>query len=79
MAFYSKGKATMEDLFSPEFWALVSAKQRQEQRYGQAVANTAFYFFPEFTRQLDGSIYDPFYDDNRVPAFLERLADHITR
>lgn len=69
----------MEDLFSPDFWALVSAKQRQGQRYGQAVANTAFYFWPNLSRMLDGSLYDPFYQDSRVPEFLERLADLLTR
>ena len=69
----------MEDLFPPEFWTLVRAKQRQGQRYGQAVANTAFYFWPTHSRMLDGSLYDPFYRDGRVPEFLERLADILTR
>lgn len=69
----------MEDLFPFDFWTLVRAKQRQGQRYGQAVANTAFFFWPEHSRQLDGSLYDPFYQDDKVSEFLERLADLITR
>jgi hypothetical protein len=69
----------MEDLFSPEFWAIVSSKQREGQRKGQAIFNTAYDMFPQEVRYLDGSLYDPFYDDRKIGEFLERLVDRLTR
>jgi hypothetical protein len=69
----------MEDLFLPDFWAVVSGKMRNGQRRGQAIFNTAYEMFPEEVRFLDGSLYDPFYDDRKIPEFLERLADRLTR
>lgn len=69
----------MEELFSPEFWAVVASKQREGQRKGQAIFNTAFSFFQTETRMLDGSVFDPFHQDSRIPVFLEKLADLLTR
>ncbi len=69
----------MEDLFSPEFWEYVAAKQKQGQRRGQAIFNVAFFFWPIEARKLSGSTVDPFYQNGNVPYFLEELADLITR
>jgi hypothetical protein len=68
----------MEDLFSYDFWQLVASRVREGQRRGQAVFNTAYYFYTDEVRVLDGSIYDPFYDDRKVEEFLTRLADLLT-
>lgn len=70
----------MEDLFSPEFWAIVAKRQREGQRYGQAVYNTAADQFPRWAwGPLNGTLYDPFYRDERVPEFLICLVDILTK
>lgn len=69
----------MEELFPRVFWLMVADKQKCGQRYGQAVFNTAFYFWPTPTNMLNGTIWDPFYSEEVVPEFLERLADILTR
>ncbi len=68
----------MEDLFSPAFWEIVASKQREGQRYGQAVFNTTHEFHQEEARALTGSVCDPFYRDDNVKAFLTKLADMAT-
>lgn len=69
----------MEELFSPEFWAVVSSKQREGQRKGQAVFNTAADFFPTESRKLSGTFADPFYHDYRIEAFLTGIVEYLTR
>lgn len=69
----------MEDLFPRVFWLMVADRQKSGQRYGQAVFNTAHFLYYEEARRLTGSLFDPFYGDDKVPAFLERLADLLTR
>lgn len=69
----------MEDLFLPEFWEYVRAKQRQGQRRGQAIFNVAYFFWPKEARILCSSPVDPFYQDGNIPYFLEELADLLTR
>lgn len=66
-----------EALYGPEFWAVVASKQREGQRKGQAVFNTAADFFPAETRAVN-SLYDPFYRDENVSPFLERLTELLT-
>jgi hypothetical protein len=69
----------MEDLFSYDFWKLVESRMREGQRKGQAIVNTAYYFYTDETRKLDGTLWDCFYDDRRIPEFLTRLLDLLTR
>jgi hypothetical protein len=69
----------MEDLYSPEFWAIVASKVREGQRKGQAVFNTAAEFHHKEAGELTGTVFDPFYQDAKVSAFLEKLADILTR
>ena len=69
----------MEDLFSPEFWAIVASKQREGQRKGQAVFNTAADMFPQEVRFLSGTSVDPFYQDGNLRYFLEDLVERLTR
>jgi hypothetical protein len=69
----------MEDLFLPDFWAIVSGKMRNGQRKGQAVFNTAAEMFPEEVNRLHGTLWDPFYNDKMVGEFLTRLADLLTK
>lgn len=42
-------------------------------RYGQAVFNAAYQLYPWPTDQLRATEYDPFYDDDRVDKFIDRL------
>lgn len=61
----------------PMFETLLRAAQRAKAlhgwRYGQAVFNTALALLPMRTERLRGAATDPFYDDSRVPAFLDAL------
>lgn len=68
----------MEDIFPVEFWQDIYYRQDAKQRYGQAVYNTALLYYPVEARRLSGSLKDPFYRDDRVPAFLEGLAELLT-
>lgn len=69
----------MEELFLPDFWARVSAKQNQGQRKGQAVFNVAADMFPQEVNLLSGSLCDPFYRDANVGEFLTQLVDLLTK
>ena len=68
----------MRTIFSAEFWQMVREKEKEGQRNGQAVFNTAVHFWPETARRFSSTTYDPFYRDERVDIFLERVADHLT-
>lgn len=68
----------MEDLFPPQFWEVVRSKQREGQRYGQAVFNTMCEYHPEESRYLVGSHVDPFYRDERVEAFITNVVELAT-
>lgn len=43
------------------------------QRVGQAFMNTLFQYDPEGYERLSGSLVDPFYDDSKIPAALDKL------
>lgn len=43
------------------------------QRVGQAFMNTLFEYAPEEYARLAGSLVDPFYDDKKIPAALDKL------
>ena len=45
----------------------------EEWRLGQAYFNYAYELYPEETNQLRGTEYDCFYNDNKIPIFLEEL------
>ena len=45
----------------------------EEWRLGQAYFNYAEELYPEETNQLRGTEYDCFYNDERIPEFLEKL------
>jgi len=68
----------MEDLFSPEFWALVQSAQNRGQRRGQAIFNIAYEMFPDIVRELNTTQYDPFHRDERISEFLEELVNRLT-
>ncbi len=42
-------------------------------REGQAVFNLLYEIFPTEVDPLRGSLIDPFYNDDNIPAFLEKL------
>jgi hypothetical protein len=68
----------MESLFDFVFWTRVAAKQRQGQRKGQAVFNVAADMFPVETREVN-SLYDPFYNDDKISEFLTALVEILTK
>ncbi len=43
------------------------------QRVGQAFMNTLFEYDPEGYAKLSGSLVDPFYEANNIPAALDKL------
>ena len=49
----------------------------EEWRLGQAYFNYAYELYPEETNQLRGIEYDCFYDDNKIPIFLEELNKNL--
>lgn len=60
------------------FRAGVLYRQRIEgQRFGQAVFNTASYFWPDQVRPLAGSSYDPFHNDEKVEQFLTVVLERV--
>ena len=63
----------------PYFKAGVIYRQRVEgQRFGQAVFNTASYYWPQEVRPLAGSIHDPFHNDAKVEDFLNVVLERVT-
>jgi len=47
----------------------------KHERIGQAYFNTLAWHRPDLSEQIRGSfMYDPFHDDNKVPAFLDFVA-----
>lgn len=49
----------------------------EEWRLGQAYFNYAWALYPEETNQLRGTEYDCFYNDERIPDFLEKLNEKL--
>ena len=45
----------------------------EEWRLGQAYFNYAYKLFPKETNKLRATEYDCFYDDIKIPIFLEEL------
>ena len=44
-------------------------------RLGQAYYNVLFDIDPELAREINGTECDPFYRDDLIPAFLEKLGE----
>lgn len=44
-----------------------------QERYGQAIFNAAMEVCKDNAEELRNTIYDPFYDDDRVQMFLSKL------
>ena len=49
----------------------------EEWRLGQAYFNYAEELYPEETNQLRGTEYDCFYNDKKIPEFLEKLNEKL--
>lgn len=43
----------------------------RQQRIGQYLYNRLFGYNPDLANSITATEFDPFYNDNRVPAFLE--------
>ena len=58
-----------------EQWiARAAITKPKAQRYGQWLFNSLYSVRPDIANRIRTSINDPFYQDNRVPAFLEAVA-----
>jgi hypothetical protein len=44
-------------------------------RFGQTCFNVLYELDPDLADSIRATDLDPFYDDNKVPAFLERLSN----
>lgn len=51
----------------------------KEWRYGQAVFNYAYEFFPDIVNQLRGTYYDCYYINEKVDIFLKELIKNIDK
>jgi hypothetical protein len=47
--------------------------KRQGLRYGQAVYNCLATFAPDIAEKIQGTEFDPFFDDNKVGAFMNEV------
>ena len=45
-------------------------------RVGQAYFNVLATMRPEMAEQIRGGVLDPFYQDSRIPVFLEFVSEH---
>jgi len=46
-------------------------EQNPEQRKGQAYFNALWFTYPDLADKVRGSHRDPFYNDDRMPEFLD--------
>lgn len=68
-----------DKLLNKEFREAVANRQRNGERYGQAVYNCAYELFPEEVNQLGGSNVDPFYSSGMVRDFIRSLIDLVNK
>lgn len=66
-------------VFPREYWSGWAVKVHQGQRRGQAAFNTIHELWPEVADSLRGSVYDPFYNDSKMDAFLDEVMERLTR
>lgn len=48
-----------------------------EQRWGQAVFNVAYIYFPHETNELRATSLDPFHNNGLVDAFVDALFERL--
>lgn len=64
-----------------QFQALVriaiGSPYRNGLRKGQVIFNELNAFNPQLANLIRGTSEDPFYQDNRIPDFLNKLACHL--
>lgn len=60
-----------------ESWLTIATSNKpSDLRYGQWLFNTLTEIRPDLTAQVRATENDPFYNDDRVPAFLAWVARH---
>jgi len=47
------------------------------QRWGQWAFNLLYEAYPEIANNIRGGEADPFYDDDRIPLFLQAILEHV--
>lgn len=56
-------------------YAIRYAADNPSQRRGQAFFNALYQVRPEIANAIRGTTLDPFYRDERIPAFAEHLVE----
>ena len=56
-------------------YALKYIKDHPEQRQGQAYYNSLHAHRPDIAYSLTGTVFDPFYNNARLPAFFEKVEE----
>lgn len=69
--------ANISELYGKGFWLSVSMRQKNGERYGQAVFNSAYGLFPDEAGTMVATELDPFHNDTRVKEFLDALTTKI--
>lgn len=64
-------------LFPTDFWTAVHNRQTEGQRFGQAVFNVAYMFYPHIAGPLTATPFDPFHHDEKVNDFLHEVWERL--
>jgi hypothetical protein len=67
------------EVSTPLFWDSVQRRQRNGERFGQAVFNTAYGLYPDIVGEVAHTSWDPYYNDERVNKFLSGLAGRLAQ
>jgi hypothetical protein len=59
-----------------EFVTLVASAKRPDWRKGQTYFNYLTVFDPSLSKKVSMTENDPFYDDSRLPAFLQWVGEN---
>jgi len=59
------------------FNASVMMNEQPNLRYGQALYNCLVDINPQLVTSINNTEIDPFYDNNKVPAFLTFITDKL--
>jgi hypothetical protein len=51
---------------------------RTHLRMGQAYFNALFMLRPNIAKEISGTDYDPFYQDDKLPVFLTKVEELLT-
>jgi len=60
------------------FWEAVHNRMRNsKRRVGQSVFDVVFFNDHELAKSLTGTEVDCYYDDSKIPLFMDAIKDHL--